>query len=287
MKVTISLVQTNSTDDIAANILAVQSLVEQAVKAGAQLIALPENVFYMRPPASDTNGESQEQPQHFIHEKAHPGVRASASWALAHGVWILVGSVAVYDIGAEKSYNRSVLLSPQGEIAATYDKIHLFDVSLPGGEHYSESARFMPGDEAVAANTPFGYIGMSVCYDVRFPHLYRTLAKAGASILAVPSAFTVPTGEAHWHALLRARAIENGCFVIAPAQCGAHPGGRRTYGHSLIVDPWGKVLADGGDQPGIVTETLDLAQVDEVRKRVPSLQHDREITLASAPSAGN
>ncbi|HYD99546.1 MAG TPA: carbon-nitrogen hydrolase family protein, partial [Alphaproteobacteria bacterium] len=171
--------------------------------------------------------------------------------------------------------NRLFVIDPQGEIRARYDKIHMFDVDLAGGESYRESATFRPGEQAVLAQTPWGGLGMTVCYDLRFPHLYRALAQAGARLLAVPAAFTVPTGRAHWHVLLRARAIETGCFVIAPAQTGTHDAGRQTYGHSLIVDPWGEVLADGGGEPGFVTADLDLGRIDEARGMVPALRHDR------------
>src|SRR5919107_1341719 len=182
--------------------------------------------------------------------------------------------------------NRSFLFDPNGAVAARYDKIHMFDVDLPNGETYRESGAYRPGGDTVVAETPWGRLGMSICYDVRFPHLYRALARAGAEFLSVPSVFTVPTGRAHWHVLLRARAIENGCFVFAPAQWGEHAGGRRSYGHSLIVDPWGEVLADGGEGTGIVTARIDPARVAEARRSVPSLTHDRSFTppaLVSRP----
>jgi predicted amidohydrolase len=158
---------------------------------------------------------------------------------------------------------------------ATYDKIHMFDVDLVEGESYRESRTYRPGESGCVAETPWAPIGMTVCYDMRFPYLYRTLAHAGAKVLTVPSAFTRPTGRAHWHVLLRARAIETGCFVIAPAQCGEHAGGRETYGHSIIIDPWGEVLAEAGDEPGVIVADIDLARIDEVRQMVPSLSHDR------------
>ena len=187
-----------------------------------------------------------------------------------------------------QAVNRSLLIDPHGEIVARYDKIHMFDVDLAEGESYRESNAFRPGGRAVLVETPWGVLGMTVCYDLRFPHLYRGLAQAGADFLAIPSAFTVPTGNAHWHVLLRARAIENGCFVFAPAQWGEHAEGRRTYGHSLIVDPWGEVLADAGEGVGIVTARINLAAIANARRMVPSLQHDRPFTkpeLAARPLA--
>ena len=212
------------------------------------------------------------------------------------GVWLLIGSLAV-DLsrepgtaeGERRLANRSYLVDPGGAVVARYDKIHMFDVDLAGGESYRESNAFRPGGRAVLAETPWGVLGMTVCYDLRFPHLYRALAQAGADFLAIPSAFTVPTGKAHWHVLLRARAIENGCFVFAPAQWGEHAEGRRTYGHSLIVDPWGEVLADAGEGVGIVTARIDLAAIAKARRMVPSLQHDRPFTKPDAcrpPSRG-
>lgn len=178
--------------------------------------------------------------------------------------------------------NRLLLIRPDGEVAARYDKIHLFDVDLPD-RTYRESQTFRGGDQAVVADLPWLKLGLSVCYDVRFPQLYRALAKAGAGMLAVPAAFTQITGQAHWHVLLRARAIETGCFVVAPAQVGVHPGGRRTFGHSLVVAPWGEVLADAGDTQGIVTATIDPARIAEARARIPALGHDREFR---APPGG-
>jgi len=210
------------------------------------------------------------------------------------GVWLLIGSLAV-DLsrepgtaGESRLANRSYLVDPRGAVVARYDKIHMFDVDLAGGESYRESNAFRPGGRAVLAETPWGALGMTVCYDLRFPHLYRALAQAGADFLAIPSAFTVPTGKAHWHVLMRARAIENGCFVFAPAQWGEHAEGRRTYGHSLIVDPWGEVLADAGEGVGIVSARIDVPAIAKARRMVPSLQHDRPFTkpeLAARPLA--
>jgi predicted amidohydrolase len=208
-------------------------------------------------------------------EASHPALAAFREAAAKAGAWLLIGSIGVKVEGGERLANRSYLLDASGNIVATYDKIHMFDVDLAGGESYRESATFRPGDRAVLADTPWGLLGMTVCYDLRFPHLYRTLAQAGARFITIPAAFTRPTGSAHWHVLQRARAIETGCYIFAPAQCGEHTQGRKTYGHSLIVAPWGEVLADGGDDVGIISAEIDTAKIDEARRMVPSLQHDR------------
>lgn len=269
MKVNAACIQLCSGNDMAENIRAAGVLVGEAAARGAQLVALPENAYYMR-------AEGREAPPRYT-QGAHPGVVAAQELAVRHNLWLLVGSVAVAaeDAREVRACNRSLLITPKGYIAAAYDKLHLFDVEVGDGQTYRESERVAPGARAVLAHTPHGYIGLSVCYDVRFPQLYRALAQAGAQILTVPAAFTEVTGRAHWEALLRARAIENGCFVLAPAQCGEHPGGRRTHGHSLIVGPWGEVLAEGSaDAPGVVMAELDLQAVADARRRIPSLQHD-------------
>ena len=285
----VALIQLTSGNDIAANIAKIEKLVKRAAAQGAEFAALPENAFYMR-------AEGQAAPPKYT-QATHPGVKAAAQMAKQHGIWLLAGSVAIQK--SEKNYNRSLLFAPQGKIVARYDKIHLFDVQIGDGQTYRESAKFLSGKKAVVggirgwkdekmrrekaisphpliSSSSHPILGLSICYDLRFPQLYRALAKKGAVILAVPSAFTQVTGEAHWHVLLRARAIENGCFVIAPAQTGEHPGGRRTYGHSLVVDPWGKILADGRTEEGLVMAEIDLDEVNKVRKKLPSLEHDRE-----------
>lgn len=199
-------------------------------------------------------------------------------------IYLHIGSLAVR-ANPERAANRSFLIAPDGNILASYDKIHMFDIELDGGESYRESANYQPGETAVMSDLPWGRIGLTICYDVRFPALYRALAEAGASFITVPSAFTVRTGEAHWSTLLRARAIENGCFIFAAAQAGKHESGRETYGHSLIVDPWGEILAEGGVEPGVVLAKIDPAKVLSVRKSIPSLQHGRRFGLAD-PKAG-
>ena len=201
-------------------------------------------------------------------------------------LWLHLGSLAI--AAGDKAVNRGFLIDPAGEVAASYDKIHLFDVDLPNGERWRESNAYAGGDRAVAAETPWALLGVTICYDLRFPQLYRALAEAGAGVLTAPSCFTRQTGEAHWHVLQRARAVENGAFMVAAAQGGRHEDGRETYGHSLIVDPWGRVLAEGGTEPGVILAEIDLALVAEARGRIPSLTHTRPFrveTVAPAPQA--
>lgn len=199
-------------------------------------------------------------------------------------IYLHIGSLALRAT-PERAVNRSFLIAPTGDILASYDKIHMFDIELDGGESYRESANYQPGETAVISDLPWGRLGLTICYDVRFPALYRALAEAGAAFISVPSAFTVRTGQAHWHTLLRARAIENGCFVFAAAQAGKHESGRDTYGHSLIIDPWGEILAEAGTEPGVILAKIDPNKVTSVRKTIPSLQHGRRFTLAD-PKAG-
>jgi predicted amidohydrolase len=215
-------------------------------------------------------------------EDANEVLAAMRDLARDRARWLLIGSIFVRT-GEDSVANRSYLLAPDGGVAATYDKIHMFDVDLEGGESYRESNVFAPGDAAVAADTPCGRLGLTVCYDVRFPALYRALAKSGAEVLTVPAAFTRKTGQAHWHVLLRARAIETGCWVLAPAQCGDHEDGRETYGHALIVDPWGEVVADAGETPGVIMAEIDTARVAKARGMIPSLWNDRP--FAAPPAA--
>jgi len=264
---TVACVQTTSSREVSNNIKAVRGLVLGAVDMGADLILLPETVNLMEPKTS------------LMREKVMPEAEDKflavfCNIARDAKIWLLAGSLAVLSEEG-KIVNRSFLICPEGIITSKYDKIHMFDADLGNGEYYRESQSYEAGVKAVTADLPWGKLGMTVCYDLRFPYLYRKLAKAGAGFLAVPSAFTRPTGEAHWHVLLRARAIENGCFVFAPAQCGSHDGGRETYGHSLIVDPWGQVMADGGDATGIICAKIEMGQIVEARKKIPSLNHDR------------
>lgn len=278
---TVACIQTNSGREIAPNIAAVSELVRGARARGADLITMPENVTMLEPKG------------HLLRQKAspvdadgngHPALDAFRELAAETGAWLVVGSLMVKLEGdGDMVANRSYLLDGKGAIKAWYDKIHMFDVDLGGGESYRESAVYEPGDTAVVAPTPWGNLGMTVCYDVRFAALYRALAQAGADFLTVPAAFTRTTGKAHWHVLLRARAIETGCYVFAPAQCGTHAEGRETFGHSLIIDPWGEVLADGGEDVGITMAEIDPAKVADARRRVPSLNHGRDIKVPSKP----
>jgi predicted amidohydrolase len=269
-QLTVACVQTNSGPEVAPNLDTAATLVREARTRGADFITLPENVALFEPRRAKLLEKAEPQ-------ETHSALAAFQSLAKETGAWILVGSLAV-KLDGDKIANRSFLLDAVGNIVASYDKIHMFDVTLPSGESYRESATFAPGSGAVVAPTPWGRLGMSVCYDVRFAALYRALAEAGAEILTVPSAFTRTTGQAHWHVLLRARAIETGCFVVAAAQCGIHAEGRQTFGHSLIVDPWGEILADGGEGVGVSLARIDTARVEEVRRMVPSLAHGKPIT---------
>jgi predicted amidohydrolase len=269
----LACVQLSSNADIQSNISKISDLVAKAAGQGAQLVGLPENAFLMRDP------DASEPPPRY-EEAQHPAVLASAQLAKQRGIWLLVGSIAIAAPDG-KNYNRCLLFSPDGALAARYDKIHLFDVTLPSGQVYAESPHFVAGGKAVLAQAAGAKLGLSVCYDVRFPALYRQLAKAGAQLLCVPAAFTQATGEAHWHTLLQARAIENGFYVFAPAQTGAHPGGRHTFGHSLIIDPWGKVLADAGKEEGVIVADIDLGLVEKTRGLLPSLAHERAFSLDS------
>ncbi len=260
-------IQLRSTDDVSDNISQTERLVREAARQGARFIATPENTTLMAPDGGAKLARSCDE----AHDPALPRFSLLAKEL---GVWFLIGSLAI-KVSETKTANRSFLFSPDGTIAARYSKIHLFDVALASGEVYRESNTVAGGDEAVVTNTEFGPIGLTICYDLRFPQLYRRLAQKGAFLFTVPSAFTVPTGQAHWHVLLRARAIENGAFVIAPAQGGTHAGGRKTYGHSLIVAPWGEVLAEAGTEPGVIVADINPALSAEARARVPNLQHDR------------
>lgn len=264
----VACVQNCATPDVHQNIGTSLGIAEAAAADGAQLIATPE--YFSGLETRDglfLPGAYREQ--------EHPVLPAFSSAAEKLGVWFLLGSIGVLNDDGRIS-NRSYLISPDGELIAKYDKIHMFDVNLEAGA-YRESSTISPGDKAIVADTPWARIGLTICYDLRFSALYRRLAKAGAEILATPAAFTKVTGEAHWHVLQRARAIENGCFVIAPCQHGKISGGGECYGHSLIIDPWGKVLADAGDGEGYIVATLELSQVVTARKRIPALQHDRTI----------
>ena len=265
-------VQLRTGEDVAENIADASGWIRAAAKGGAQFIATPENTTLM---AADGGAKLSRS-----FDEAHdPALPAFTALARELGVWLLIGSLAI-KVSESKTANRSFLIGPDGGVRARYSKIHLFDADLRGGESYRESGTVAGGDEGVLADTEWGKLGLSVCYDVRFPLLYRELARNGAFAFTVPSAFTVPTGQAHWHVLLRARAIENGAFVIAPAQGGTHRNGRKTYGHSLIIDPWGSVLAEAGTEPGVIFAEIDPGLSQEVREKIPSLQHDRGFAVS-------
>ena len=268
-------VQLNSGNDMTANLRAAGGGVRAAAEQGAQLIMLPEYAALL-------DGSGRVMRENSYPEDQHPALPVFQALARETQAWLLVGSITV-KIDNESMANRSYLLSSDGTIVARYDKIHMFDVTLPSGKVIRESSAYRSGARAVVAQTPWGTLGMTVCYDLRFPHLYRALAKAGAMFLAVPSSFQRETGVAHWHTLLRARAIENLSYVFAPAMCGEHPGNRSTYGHSLIVDPWGKILAELGTESGVAIADINADEVMRVRGMLPSLEHDRGFT---APQAG-
>jgi len=268
---TVGLVQMRSGLDPAANLAAAAKLIGEAKAGGADYVLTPEmtNIMEIR---------RERLFAAIVAEGADPCLAAFRELARKHAIHLHVGSLAI-KLAGERAANRSFLIDRDGEIVARYDKIHMFDVDLANGESYRESRNFRPGEHAVAADLPWGRLGLTICYDLRFPALYRALAEAGSSMLAIPSAFTRQTGEAHWHVLVRARAIENGSFVFAAAQGGAHENRRETYGHSLIVDPWGRILGEGGVEPGIVLAEVDLAAVAAARGRVPSLQHGRRFEM--------
>lgn len=263
-------VQMRSSEDVQENIREASALIREAKAKGASFIATPENTTLM---ATDGGAKLERN----FTEEQDPALPVFRALAQELNIWLMIGSLAI-KVSPDKTANRSFLIDPKGAITKRYDKIHLFDVNLPSGESYRESATVAGGDQSALADLPWGKIGLSVCYDLRFPLLYRAMAKQGAFLFTVPSAFTETTGKAHWHVLLRARAIENGAFVVAPAQGGTHANGRKTYGHSLIVAPWGEVLAEAGTDPGVIVADIDPAMAADARARIPNLQHDRPFT---------
>lgn len=266
-----ALIQMRSGRSVKDNISQAESLISEAAAAGAQYVQTPEATTLMEIDAKRLFESTRS-------EEEDIGLQLFCRLAEKLKIWLHIGSIPI-KINLEKVSNRSYLLSPLGNIVARYDKIHLFDVDLEKGESYRESQNYIPGQSAVCANLPWAKIGLSVCYDLRFPHLYRSLAKKGAQLLAVPSAFTKITGEAHWHILLRARAIECQAYVLAAAQGGLHEHGRETYGHSLIISPWGNILAEGGKEPCVILSDLDMQTVENVRSNIPSLKHDRDFKI--------
>jgi predicted amidohydrolase len=279
---TAACIQPNTGTDWRANLAANTARIESAAAEGAKYVQTPEvtNFIYRR---------RQDTMENTHPEADDPSLAAYRGLAARLKVWVNLGSLALRGESDDRLVNRSFLIDPQGGVVNRYDKIHMFDVELPSGQKFTESRAYKPGDSVNVVDLPFCKLGMTICYDMRFPHLYRELAKAGADLLTMPSAFTAETGKAHWHILLRARAIENGCFVIAAAQTGSHDGGRETYGHSLIVDPWGRVLADAGKDEGYVIAEIDMDEVAKARQSVPSLNNDRTYQLhgpAEAAAAG-
>lgn len=268
-----AVLQLTAQDFPAGNVAPVRDAVRVAAAAGAGFVLTPECT-------NCVSSSRSHQRAVLVDEGRDPVVAALRDEAARAGLWVLAGSVLLAEPGGDGRFvNRSILIGPDGGIAARYDKIHLFDVDVSATETYRESAAIRPGDRAVLAPTPFGLLGLTICYDVRFPHLYRALAQAGAQVLCIPAAFSPVTGAAHWETLVRARAIESGAWVLAPAQTGQHPvtvgPPRRTHGHALAVAPWGEILGDAGTEPGMLLVDLDLAAVADARRRVPSLAHDR------------
>jgi deaminated glutathione amidase len=268
----VALVQTTTPADPAEGLAHVAPLIRRAVQGGARLVLTPEGTNLLV--------QDRDRREALLADEGDDGAVAGLKALAAElGVWLLIGSAIVKSGQADdaRAANRSLLIDDRGETVARYDKLHVYDVDLPTGERWRESAAVRPGERAVVAPTPWGGLGLTVCYDVRFPHLFRTLARAGADMIAVPAAFTVPTGEAHWETLLRARAIETGCFILAPAQGGSHADGRRTWGRSTVVGPWGEVIARlDHDRPDVLFADLDLSAVGRARRAVPQLTHDRD-----------
>lgn len=273
-----ALLQMRSGRSVDANIEAVRKLAREAKTGGADYVQTPEMTNVME-------ANRKALLPSLVEEDRDPSLAAFRELARELKIYFHVGSLAV-KVTPEKAANRSLLIDPAGEIVARYDKIHLFDVELAGGESYRESNTYRPGESAVLADLPWGRLGLTICYDLRFPSLYRALAEAGADFLAIPAAFTKQTGEAHWHVLMRARAIETGSYVLAAAQGGHHENGRDTFGHSVIVDPWGKIIAEGGIEPGVIMAEIDPARIAEARGRIPSLQHGRRFEITGSADKG-
>lgn len=272
----VALVQMCSGRDLARNLRDATALIREAASGGATYVQTPEVTTLMELERERLFAAAEP-------ETGNSALRHFTDLARELSIWLHIGSMVV-KVSETKLANRAFLISPAGDVAARYDKIHMFDVDLPNGEVYRESSNYEPGGQAVVAQLPWGGLGFSICYDLRFPYLYRALAHAGASFLAVPAAFTRLTGEAHWVTLLRARAIEAQCFVFAAAQGGLHEHGRETFGHSLVVSPWGQILAEGGVHPAVIFADVDLAMIADVRSRVPSLRHDRKFDVVQAGS---
>jgi deaminated glutathione amidase len=270
-KFRVGLVQMRSGRDVQDNLLEAEALIREAARRGAHYIQTPENTLLMEV-------EPARLFEKISDEEGTAGISHFSELAKALHVWLHIGSIAI-KAGEDRAINRAFLFAPDGQIVVRYDKIHMFDVDLPSGESYRESGTFIPGKTAYIAQLPWGALGVATCYDIRFPEQYKALARAGAKFLTAPSAFTKVTGEKHWHILLRSRAIENGCYVFAAAQGGRHANGRTTFGHSLVIGPWGEILAEGGTDPGVITADIDAAEVDRVRSRIPALDHTRDFDV--------
>jgi predicted amidohydrolase len=268
----IACLQINSGNDLVANLATLKDMVLEAAGSGARFVLAPEYCLML-------DGSGRVMREQALPSDGGDVLIGLQALAREQRIWLLVGSLTL-KAGDGRIANRSFLIGDDGRVVSTYDKIHMFDVTLPDGKVIRESSLYRPGERAVVAQTPWGKLGMTVCYDLRFPQLFRVLAQQGAQFIAVPSSFQRQTGIAHWHTLLRARAIENAAYILAPAMCGEHPGNRQTYGHALIVDPWGEVLADGGDEQGIIFAEIDSAQVTKIRAMMPSLEHDRPFTVS-------
>jgi predicted amidohydrolase len=268
-------VQTRTSRNVAGNIDAAVKLIREAKALGADYVQTPEQTSLMELDRASLFA-------HIVEEERDPALAAFRELARELKVHLHVGSLAV-KVSLEKAANRTFFIDPTGAIMARYDKIHMFDVNLPDGESYRESNTYRPGESAVVAALPWCHIGLSICYDLRFPALYRALAEAGAEVLTVPAAFTKQTGEAHWHLLLRARAVETGCFVLAAAQGGHHENGRDTFGHSIAIDPWGRVIAEAGIEPGVTIADIDLSLVADARRKIPALEHGRRFEVQAPP----
>ena len=265
-------IQLSSKRDIESNCDEIFELLDKAIEEGADFITLPECTGMLEPDHDLLRKKVPFEQNHIL----LPAIREKA---IKGNAWILIGSLAI-KLADEKIVNRSYLINQEGEIVATYDKIHMFDVQLDDDQVYRESETYKPGSQAVLVDLPWGRLGLTICYDIRFAYLYRTLAQNGADFITVPSAFTKISGQAHWHILQRARAIETGCYIISAAQCGTHAESRETYGHSLIVDPWGKILADGGKEIGLILAEIDPKSVSHARTKIPALSHDRRYRLS-------
>ena len=267
----VACIQLRTGNDVAENIKTVTGFIREAASKGADYIITPETSHLMEMNSKRLFAST-------AHESEEPAIQLFADLAAELKIWLHIGSLAI-KLSDTKVANRAYVFTPEGKIAATYDKLHMFDVDLSGGESYRESKNYQPGDHAVTVDMPWGRVGLTICYDLRFPQLYRTMAQNGAGYLTVPAAFTKNTGKDHWHILLQARAIENGCFVFAPSQGGTHENGRETYGHSLIISPWGDILAEAGEDPAIIMAKIDPALIVEARTRIAALQHDRQFDL--------